>query len=105
MEDFSFMQESATGTTISLFVQPRAGKTGIAGIHDGNLKLRLAAPPVDGEANRECILFFAKFLKIPKSDIAILHGDKSRRKTLAIRGLSPEDIRKALVAATAGGGV
>jgi uncharacterized protein (TIGR00251 family) len=84
------------GTAVEIFVQPRAGKNEFAGIHDGRLKVRLTAPPVEGEANKECVRFLAKALHIPKSAVIILAGHKTRRKTLLIRGLPPEEVTRIL---------
>jgi uncharacterized protein (TIGR00251 family) len=91
-----FLRESEAGTTIDLYVQPKASKNELAGVHEGLLKVRLAAPPVEGEANKECIKFLAKVLDVPKSRLEITHGHKSRRKTILVRGISPECARNIL---------
>jgi uncharacterized protein len=91
-----FMQKTAQGTTIELYVQPKASKNELAGIHEGSLKVRLSAPPVEGEANKECLRFLAKLFAIPKSRMEILKGYKSRRKTLLIRDVSPEFLQNIL---------
>jgi uncharacterized protein (TIGR00251 family) len=83
-----FLRESRDGVFMDIHVQPRAGKNGLAGIHEGLLKVRLTAPPVEGEANRECIKFFSKLLEIPKSDMEIAKGQKSRHKTILVRNLT-----------------
>lgn len=69
---------------IDLYIQPGAKKTEIAGEHDGRLKIRLKADPVDGKANKALIDFFSKLLKVRKQDISIVHGEKSRFKTLSV---------------------
>jgi len=91
-----FLRESEAGTTIDLYVQPKAGKNELAGVHEGLLKVRLAALPVEGEANKECIKFLAKVLDVPKSRLEITHGHKSRRKTILVRGISSERARNIL---------
>lgn len=78
---------------LSLYVQPRAGKNELAGIHDGALKLRLTAPPVDGKANKAVIAFFSKVLKISKSSVSLRTGLKNRRKQLQIIGLDEKTVR------------
>lgn len=79
-------QQDDTALLLRIYVQPRASKTGICGIHDGELKLRLAAPPVDGAANEECRSFFSKLFKVPKSAVTIMAGESSRHKRLQIEG-------------------
>ncbi len=76
-----------------IYVQPKGSKTRLIGTHDGMLKVGVAAPPVDGKANKELVKYLSKCLKIPKSDITISSGLQSRRKTLTIAGLGPETVR------------
>lgn len=73
---------------VELHVVPRAAKTAIAGTHDGRIKVSLAAPPVDGAANEALVAFFAKALGRPKRDVELMRGETSRKKTLAIRGVT-----------------
>jgi len=87
-EKLTFLSENTQGTLIQVLVQPRASKNELVGIHEDSLKIRLAAPPVEGEANKECVKFMAKLLNVPKSGVEILRGHKARRKTLLIKGLS-----------------
>ena len=70
-----------------VYVQPRAARTQVAGMHDGCVKIRLAAPPVDGAANTELIEFVAGKLDVPKSRVRLVAGDTSRRKTLVVEGI------------------
>ena len=60
---------------IDVRVIPRAGRSGIAGLRDGALLVRLAAAPVDGAANDELIALIARALHIPKRDITIVSGE------------------------------
>ena len=85
------------GVTVRVLVQPRASRTHFAGIIDGAVKVRLTSPPVDGAANALCIEFFAKLLKISKNSVVISSGLTSRRKTLHIKGISPDDLQAALM--------
>ncbi len=73
---------------LEVYVQPRASRTGFAGLHDGVIKIRLAAPPVEDAANRELIAFIAQHLGIPRRYVRIASGAASRRKVLDIEGLS-----------------
>jgi uncharacterized protein len=85
-----------TATRISLYVQPGASKTQIAGMHDGLIKVRVAAPPVEGAANQALVEFVAKRLSIPKSRVRVVSGLTSRRKVLEIDGLSQDAIAASL---------
>lgn len=81
---------------IEVFVQPRAAKTELAGMHDGHPKIRLAAPPVDGAANAALVEFVAKRLKIAKSRVRVVGGLASRRKVLEVEGVAADVVSEAL---------
>lgn len=66
---------------------PRARVTGVAGRHGDALKIRVAAPPMDGAANAELIRFLAERLSVPRSAVTITAGHTSRRKTVRIAGI------------------
>jgi uncharacterized protein (TIGR00251 family) len=68
-------------------VIPRAGRSGFAGLREGALVVRLAAAPVEGAANEELIALLARALRIPKRDITIVSGERSRSKRVRIDGL------------------
>lgn len=78
-------------------MQPRASKTELAGVHEGCLKIRLAAPPVEGKANKECIRFLSKLFSLPKSSIVILQGQKSRHKTFLLCDLEVRQAESAIL--------
>ena len=82
---------------LDVLVTPRAGRSEIAGLRDGALLVRLAAAPVDGAANDELIALLAHALRIPKRDIAIVSGDRSRSKRVRIAGLDREQILAKLI--------
>jgi len=63
---------------------PGAGKTELAGVKDGRLRIRLAAAPEDGKANAELINYLSKMFDCPKRDLRILCGEKSRFKAIAL---------------------
>jgi len=71
-------------------VTPRAGRAGFAGMREDVLLVRLAAAPVDGAANEELIRLIAKTLRIPKRDVTIVSGERSRTKRIRIAGLDRE---------------
>ena len=76
--------------TFRVRVVPRASRNKIAGIHDGAVRIRLTAPPVEGAANKECIRFLAKTFHIPRGEVKLIRGMKNREKTFEIRGLTIE---------------
>ena len=84
--------------TLVLHVVPRARVTGVAGRHGDALKIRLAAPPVDGAANDELIRFLAERLSVPRSAVTIAAGHTSRRKTVKITGIETVQALQALEA-------
>ncbi len=75
---------------ILLRIQPRSSRDEIAGIHDGRLKIKVAAPPVDGKANERLISFIAKTFGVAKSGVEIVRGKNSKLKTLRVFGLDEE---------------
>jgi uncharacterized protein len=91
------ISESGGGTVVSVKVVPRASRTELQVTDAGTLKLRVAAPPVDGAANREIIKFFAKTLSVAKSAVEITAGHKGRNKRVHIAGLPVRRVRQALL--------
>ena len=82
------VRKTTSGLEVRLHVQPRAKHPEISGIHNGALKVKVTAPPVDDAANRAIVQYFAKLLGLPKSSVRIVSGLKSRDKTLQIAGIS-----------------
>ncbi len=70
--------------TLQVYVKPNANKTALVEITQDDLHITLHAPPQDGKANKELILFMAKLLKIPKTQITLLRGEGSRHKLLSL---------------------
>ena len=87
-------RRSADGATLTLFlhVQPGAKRTGAAGLHGEALKLRLAAPPVEGRANEALIAWLAEVLGVPARQVRLVRGGRSREKVVEVSGSfrSPE---------------
>jgi uncharacterized protein (TIGR00251 family) len=77
-------QETDGAVVLDIHVIPRASRTMPDGVHDGALKVRLHAPPVDGQANQALIEWLAECLGIAKRDISLLRGTTARRKQLRI---------------------
>jgi uncharacterized protein len=76
--------------TIVLHVVPRARTTEVAGRHGDAIRVRLAAPPVDGAANAELVRFLAERLDVPRSAVSIVRGAAARRKTVSVRGVTTD---------------
>ena len=76
---------------------PRAGRSRFAGLRDGALLVRLAAAPVDGAANAELIALIAKTLRIPKRNVTIVSGERSRSKRVRIAGVDREQALAELI--------
>jgi uncharacterized protein (TIGR00251 family) len=88
----------AGGTVVvSVRVQPRASRNEVAGEMGGALKIRLQAPAVEGRANEALIDFLAELLKLPKSAVRILSGDRSRTKRVEIRGVSKRQMEQLML--------
>jgi len=75
---------------------PRASRSEVTGEMEGALRVRIAAPPVDGAANKELIKVLSKFLGVSKSDVEISAGEGSRRKTVTVRGAKAKDAARRL---------
>ncbi len=82
------------GIRLEIKVQPRSSKNQIVGEHNGALKVKLTAPPVEGEANQALLAYLASILKIPKKNVVLLKGESSRNKILEIRGMNVESFLK-----------
>lgn len=79
------IKKNNNGVIFKIYVQPKASKNAVVGLHDDALKIRLTAPPIDGAANKMCIKFLSKQLDIPKSALEIISGHTSRTKLIFIR--------------------
>jgi uncharacterized protein (TIGR00251 family) len=88
---------NGTPVRLAVYIQPGASKTELAGMHDGTIKIRIAAAPIDNAANRALIDFIARQLGIAKRSVRIVSGSSHRRKVLEINGVTAE-----LIAATLG---
>ena len=86
----------ATGLEVDVLVQPRASRSQIVALHDGRLKVQLAAPPVDGAANDALLDLFSKRIGVPRRDLTLVRGETSRRKTVLVRGIAADDVMSAL---------
>ena len=77
--------------TITVQVQPKSSRDEIVGIHEGRLKIRISAPPVDGKANERLTEVIAKAFGVSKSGVEIIRGHHSRVKTIKISGIGRDE--------------
>ena len=84
------------GVTLRLHIQPGAKKTEVVGLHGEALKIRLAAPPVDGKANACLIAFLADQLGVAKAAVNLLSGDSSRAKRVRVSGVDVSLVKQLL---------
>ncbi|GAB1394495.1 DUF167 family protein YggU [Rhodocyclaceae bacterium] len=81
---------------LNLHIQPGAKKTEVVGLHGDALKIRLAAPPVDGKANEALLAFIAEKIGARKTAVELVSGQTSRTKRIRVGGMAPEIIQAAL---------
>jgi uncharacterized protein len=82
----------AGGAIVDVHVIPRAARSEPAGLRGGRLLVRLTAPPVDGAANAALIATLAATLGVPRRQVSIVAGDRSRDKQVRVEGLQPADV-------------
>jgi uncharacterized protein (TIGR00251 family) len=100
----AWLREEGGAVTLELLVQPRASRTRMVGEHDGRLKLQLAAPPVDGEANAALVEFLAGALHVRKADVEVRRGETGRRKTVRVTGVAAAVVLAAFAPPPGGAG-
>jgi uncharacterized protein (TIGR00251 family) len=91
----SFTERGGT-VCFSVRAQPRASMSQIVGEFDGALRINVAAPPVDGAANRELVKLIAKLFGVAQSDVEIRAGAHARQKLVRVHGLEPGDAERVL---------
>ena len=85
--------EQNGSVTFKVRVVPRASRSEVVGEHDGAMRVRIAAPPVDGAANEALIRLLAQTLRVSRSDIEITAGRSGKLKTVRVVGLDPSAFR------------
>ena len=98
----SWLRQTPAGVELLVYVQPRASRDQLVGVQGDELKVRLAAPPVEGAANAACCAFFAKLCRLPKSQVSLVAGESSRHKRLLLAGANAASVL-AVVESCAGG--
>lgn len=96
----SYLSTLSDGTVLlSLHVQPKASKSRVVGLHDGCLKVAVAAPPVEGRANKEVVKLMAGILGIAARQVTVKTGTLSRKKLLVVKALPEAEIRAVIIKA------
>lgn len=88
------LEQRGDAVRLRVHVQPRASRAGFAGEHDGALRVRLTAPPVEGAANQQLVELLAKSLRLPKSAVRVVSGETSRNKVVELAGVSVDEVRR-----------
>jgi len=90
-------RRSGDAVTLTLHVQPGAKRSEVTGLHGEALRLRLAAPPIEGRANEALLRFIAELFDVPLRQVELRQGGQSRHKVVAVTGstIDPEDLLKA----------
>ena len=88
--------DGADGALIFCRVVPSASKNAVAEFGASEVRVRIAAPPVDGKANVELTRFLAKLLGLPKSSVRILKGESAKNKKVAVLGMGREEVETRL---------
>ena len=91
-----WLRAVSDGALLRVHVVPGAARPGVAGFHGAALRVRVAAPPVEGAANRELLRLLAGVLGIRAGDLALEVGSHGREKRVRIRGVPPETVRERL---------
>lgn len=92
------MSRNQNPANLVVHVQVRAGRTEVVGPHGDGIKIRIAAPPVDGAANAELIRLVANRLRVTREAVTIVAGTTSRRKVIRVAGTSADRVRRVLLA-------
>ncbi len=90
----AWLREAGGGVRIDLAVTPRASRSEVAGVAGERLRVRVAAPPVDGAANAELARLLARVLGVPRAAVEVVAGAGGRRKTVLVRGVAAEAVRR-----------
>lgn len=86
----SAVSQSADGLVLRLYIQPKASRDSIIGLHGDELKVAITAPPVDGKANAHLVKYLAKLFRVAKSQVVVEKGELGRHKQIKI--INPQQI-------------
>ena len=96
LEVSDLYDEGADGVVLRVHVQPGAGRSAVVGRHGDALKVRVAAPPVEGRANEATRALLVDALGLATADVELTGGELSRAKRFRLRGIDPEEADKRL---------
>ncbi len=88
----NLIQNTEKGIVLNIKLTPNSSKNEIVGYNDDYLKIRISAPPNENKANKKLVEFISDWLKVPKSNISIISGDKSRIKKLLLKNIQEIDL-------------
>ncbi len=92
----SCIKDRSGNVELRIHCQPRAFQTEIVGSHGDALKVRLVAPPIEGQANAELCLFLAQYFGVLRQEVQILSGKGARQKRVLIKGKTAQEIQDRL---------
>ena len=90
------VRRTDAGVVIAVKVVPGSARMGVAGVHDGALKVKVAAAPERGKANKELTAFLAKLLGVSKSAVGVVSGEHNSHKEVQVAGLTDEELLRRL---------
>ncbi|MBF4660583.1 YggU family protein [Cronobacter malonaticus] len=94
----SAVSKTVDGLVLRLYIQPKASRDSIIGLHGDELKVAITAPPVDGQANAHLVKYLAKQFRVAKSQVMIEKGELGRHKQVKI--IEPQQIPTEVAAVT-----
>lgn len=100
MRPAAFLLERSDGVEVAVLVQPRASRSRVVGEHDGQLKVQLAAPPVEGAANEALQVLLAEVFGVPRRSVRLISGETSRRKRVHVAGVTLAQATAAILSAS-----
>jgi uncharacterized protein (TIGR00251 family) len=101
--EFASADEDSPEIVLRVHVQPGAGRSAVVGKHGNALKVRVAAPPVEGRANAALLAILASVLGAKEADVELASGESSRAKRVRVKGVTQADAQRLLEDAVAAG--
>ena len=92
-----WLREDDEGVLLDVHLQPGARRSALCGEHGGRLKIAIAAPPLEGRANEALVEWLAKQIDLPRRQVQLVAGRRSRDKTLRAAGISAAQVLRRLV--------
>jgi len=96
MDVTDLFEKAGDAFVVHVHVQPGAGRSAVVGRHGDAVKIRVAAPPVEGRANAAAVGVIAEALGVKDADVELTSGEASRTKRFRVRGLDEEELDKRL---------